>query len=297
MTNSENKKAEFIFFGTDSFSIAILNKLKNGGYMPKLIITVPDKPAGRGRKMTSPEIVEWAKDNSVNVKQPHKLDEEFISDIGKIQKWDLFIVASYGKIIPKIVLILPKFQAINVHPSLLPLYRGASPIESAILDDSKETGVTIMLMDEEMDHGPILNQEVVFFEEWKDKKIIREKLATIGGDLLVNTIPSWIAGNIEAQEQDHKRATFTKKISKEMGRLDFDTITKKLSGDIRQNFLKIQALNPWPGTYFFINRNKKEMRVKITSAKLNGHDLNILKVIPEGRREMSYEDFKKGFLN
>ena len=206
-------------------------------------------------------------------------------------------MASYGKIISSAILEIPKFNSINVHPSLLPFYRGASPIESAMLDDTKETGVTIMLMDADMDHGPILNQEVVFFENWPSKVEVEKTLAVAGGKLLAETIPLVVDGSIDEQEQDHEMATFTSKISKEMGLLEFNTETQMVAGDDYQNFLKIQALNPWPGTYFFIKRKDTDLRVKITEASFEGDALQILKVIPAGKSEMSWDDFKKGFLN
>lgn len=313
---TNNSDVRFIFFGTDDFSVETLRQLKNAVFLPQIIVTAPDRPAGRGHKMHKSAVKIWAESEGLEIMQPNHLDADFLikldirkKELDKIEGtsssldnyWDIFVVSSYGKIIPQIILDLPKKGTLNVHPSLLPLYRGASPVESAMLADDRETGVTIMLMDEEMDHGEILNQEFVDFTEWPTKIEVENKLATIGGEILVRTIPLWLSGEIEEQDQDHKVATFTKKITKEDGLIEFDAEGKFTRGETgRQNFLKIQALNPWPGVYFFINSKNKQTRVKITKAQWNPDatdgELEILKVVPEGRREMSYTDFLKGFV-
>lgn len=317
----KNKKdLQFIFFGTDNFSTIVLDQLKSAGFLPKIIVTAPDRPSGRGQKIQKSAVKIWTEQNnadaignSITILQPEKLDEVFVAQLKGFRidgntsenDWDFFVVASYGKIIPQSVLNIPKFGALNVHPSLLPLYRGASPIESAILDDARETGVTIMLMDAKMDHGPILNQEIVYFEDWPKKIEVEKQIAEIGGKILAETIEPFIIGEIIPQDQDDRIATFTEKISKEMGKINFDDIKDVKSA--REIFLKIQALNPWPGVYFFIKHGDGEIRVKITEAKfVNSNDdendstdkgtLEILKVVPEGRKEMTFSDFEKGFL-
>ncbi|MFT5179850.1 MAG: methionyl-tRNA formyltransferase [Candidatus Paceibacteria bacterium] len=281
-----NNKPTIVFFGTDSFSVTVLNELKAKDFAPDLIITVPDRPKGRKLILTPSEAKVWAKENDIPTMEPEVLDEEFVNKL-KEKEWDLFITASYGKIIPQSVLDIPTKGPLNVHPSLLPLYRGASPIESAMLDDMKETGVTIMLMDAKMDHGSILNQEVVEFDEWPKKKEVEDNLAKLGGQLLCQTIPLWINGDIEEQEQDHEMATFTKKIKKEDGLIDLD-------GNTKESYLKIKALNPWPGTFYFVKKGDKEIRVKITDASFIKGKFKILKVIPEGKKEMDFDVFEKG---
>ncbi len=289
-------KYNFVFFGTDKFSTIVLERLKLAGFIPQIVVCAPDKPSGRGQQIQKPESKIWAEENSISVLQPEKLNDDFVGELKKIN-WDFFVVASYGKIIPKTVIDLPGFGSLNVHPSLLPKFRGASPIESAILADEKETGVTIMLVDAEMDHGPILNKEIVKFDEWPAKIVVENKLAEIGGDMLAKTITGFISGDIKPEEQNHNDATFTKKITKEDGEISFSA---NINGEPKEvqykKFLKIQALNPWPGVYFFIKHGEKEIRVKITAANFNNEKLEIEKVIPEGRKEMSYNDFEKGFL-
>jgi len=283
-------KPTIVFFGTDKNSVMILDALVEGGFTPDIIVTTPDTKQGRKMLLTPPPVKDWAIEKNIPLLQPEKLDKDFIEKLeeeklrSNFSSLDLFIVASYGKIIPEKVLNIPTHKTLNVHPSLLPLYRGATPMESAMLDDAKETGVTIIRMDNEMDHGPIIEQEVVFFEEWPIKPVVAEKLFSVGGQLLVELIPEWISGNIDEQDQDHELATYTKKIKKEHGEINFKDGSRK-------NFLKIQAYNPWPGSFFFNKKDDREIRVKITEAEFKNGKLNILKVIPEGKKEMSYEDF------
>jgi methionyl-tRNA formyltransferase len=313
MNSSKKQNYNFAFFGTDDFSLKVLEKLIEAGFIPSLIVTAPDRPAGRGQKMQEPIIKTWIKNSAefseIEIVQPEKLDDEFVSKLRE-RDWDFFVTASYGKIISKEVLDIAERGAFNVHPSLLPLYRGASPIESAILDDQKETGVTIMLMDEKMDHGPILNQEFVYFETWPAKIEVENKLAEIGGQLLAETIEPFLNGEVEEQEQDHEMATFTKKITKGMGEISLADLEESLSEKANQSkareiFLKVQALNPWPGVFFFIKKDGREIRVKIKSAEWITQpdkseeefgNLKIKTVLPEGKQEMSFEDFRRGYL-
>jgi len=291
--NLDNK---FTFFGTDNFSVIVLEKLLKNGFVPSLIITAPDRPAGRGQQMQSPAVKIWAEENKINFLQPEKLDDGLVVEIKNLGNFDFFVVASYGKIIPDNILQIPKKGALNVHPSLLPMYRGASPVETAILEDNKETGVTIMLMDKEMDHGPILEQEFIDITEWPQKLILEKQLAEIGGELLSQIIPAWFGNEIIEQKQDHSFASFTKKIKKEDGLIEI----KDLAVDFpklekRSVFLKVKALNPWPGVYFFVNHLEKQTRIKITDADFIDEKTVITKVIPEGKKEMTFADFKKGF--
>lgn len=286
---SSLKDIKSIFFGTPKFAVHILEELKDTGHIPTLIITMPDKPQGRELVVTPPEVKVWAVENNVDVMQPEKLDRDIISEL-KNSQWDIFLVVAYGKILPKDLLDIPKHGTLNVHPSLLPKYRGSSPIESQILADDRETGVTIMLMDEKLDHGPIISQArlEIAEEDWPLNKIMLENmLATEGGNFLAETVSDWVDGKITAEPQDEKNATYTKKIKKEDGEID-------LTKDSKQNFLKIQAFEGWPGTYFFTERNDKEIRVKIIDAELQEGKLILRRVLPEGKKEMDYKDFMRG---
>lgn len=298
-------KTNFAFFGTDNFSVGVLNELKNAGFLPTLIITAPDKPKGRGLKLTPPPIKLWALANKVNFVQPEKLNDSLRYKL-QVTSYKVFIVASYGKIIPREILNIPKHGALNVHPSLLPKYRGASPIQAQILNDEKKVGVTIMLMDEKMDHGPVLAKRELEVPSFKFSRFARriegprfckaesgqipnnielsKRLAEEGGKLLAKTIPKWLTREIKLIPQDENQATFCQKISKEDGLID-------LNDTPRQNFLKIQAFAGWPGVHFFAERNGKKIRVKITRASFADGQLKIESVIPEGKKEISYSSF------
>lgn len=265
---------KFAFFGTDEFAVTVLEQLKARSFLPTLIITTPDKPKGRKLLLTPSPVKIWAEQNQLNVKHS-------MSDI--LEVFDLFVVASYGQIIKKNILDLPKFGTLNIHPSLLPKYRGPSPIQTAILNDDKETAVSIMLLDEELDHGPVLVaascQLLAFsFPE------LRDKLAKMGAELLADVMPKWIAGRIEAKPQNHEAATYTKKIEKSDGEIILDEKNSV------SNYRKFLAYTPWPGIYFFQNGK----RVKITDANLENNIFVIKKVVPEGRPEMRWEDWQRG---
>ncbi len=286
-----------VFFGTSSFSVIVLDELKKAGLLPTLIVTAPDRPKGRGLALTPSPVKQWSLQNSIPFLDPSKLDDSFTYKL-KATSYQLFIVASFGKIIPQKILDIPQKSTLNVHPSLLPLYRGPSPIQSQILEGIDTVGVTIMVMDEDMDHGPILAQEALPMPQpLPTSEQFEKELAILGGELLARVIPEWLAGTISPQEQDHGLATYTKKFEKSDGLID-------LSDNPEKNFRKIRALSENPGTYFFTERNgppspgfgatSKKIRVKITDAEYIDGKLILKRVIPEGKREMTYEEFLRG---
>ena len=216
MTMSPMKKnsVRFVFFGTTPLAEGVLTELANVGLVPQRVI-------GSGKPTKG------------------------LIDELRTEKWDVFVVASFGAILPKQLLDVPKDGTLNVHPSLLPRLRGPSPMRSAILNDEKGTGVSIMLLDEEMDHGPLIAQKKISVPDWPPHgKTLDALLAREGGKLLAQTLPLWVAGEIEAQEQNHDLATYTEKFKKEDGLLD-------LNGDAYKNLLKIRAFEGWPGTCIF----------------------------------------------
>lgn len=279
------KTPNLAFFGTSHYAVMILDALKNAGLSPSLIITTPDKPAGKGMQLTPPPVKVWAQEQKIEVLQPEKLKEAAFLETLKARNFDLFIVVAYGKIIPQEVIDISPKGALNVHASLLPKLRGASPIETAILQDEKHTGITIMLIDSEMDHGPIIAQKEVVMDPWPPKaRELGKALVEAGGQLLIEVIPKWLAGSIEAKPQDHSQATYTKKIIKEDALID-------LSADPYKNFRKIQAYAEWPKPYFFADKHGKKIRVIIKDAEYKNDTLIIKRVIPEGKKEMDYSAF------
>lgn len=268
------------FFGGPEYSVLTLEKLHQAGFKIAFVATSLDKPKGRNLIVTPPPAKVWALAHDIPVIQTTNLKEDTFKEGLIAHNCDVFVVMAYGKIIPGDILNIPKAKSLNIHPSLLPKFRGSCPIESAILADEMDTGVTIMRMDEEMDHGPIIASETVIVKPWPPRaeelgKVLVEK----GADLLVSILPDWIAGKIPEVPQDHSQATYTKKIQKEDGLID-------LFADPYVNFLKIQAYHRWPSAYFF----KDGKRIKITRASFSDGKLIIERVIPEGKPEMKYTD-------
>lgn len=280
------------FWGTSRFSTIVLDEMAREGALPTLIITAPAKPKGRHLELTSSDVKIWADAHGVPTLEPTKLDPEFSRQLSKVNS-QLFIVASYGKIIPRAILDQPKYGTLNVHPSSLPKLRGASPIQSAILEEvpvgiEHEAAVTIMQIDEEVDHGDIIAQAKIKVPDWPPKgSELEEMLGVLGGKLLVKTIPEWTARKITPQKQTHEKATYSKKMTKGSGHID-------LNDDPSRVYRKIRAFDIWPRAYFSTQRNGREIRVVVTDAILKDGKLIVKRVIPEGKREMNYEEFLRG---
>lgn len=289
-----NTNFTYVFFGTGALAESVLASLVKAGCIPSLVVTKPDSYQGRHMQLTEPYIKTWAKLKGIPVYQP-----ETLKDLSKdsplfAQHYDLFIVASYGKIIPKDVLDAPTYGVLNVHPSMLPEYRGPSPIESALLSGEMTTGVSIMKLDEEMDHGPILIQNPFVISPYANAGTLEVSCGQLGGDLLVSVIQHYLDGTLIPVEQDHSKATICKKITKDLGEI-------KLTDDIDEVRRKFRALNPWPMLYFFIEHDGKMMRVKVNELELveekesRSAENYILSVTPEGKKQMDFESFKRGY--
>jgi methionyl-tRNA formyltransferase len=276
----------FVFFGTPRFAVRVLDALEAHGLLPALVITAPDRPAGRGQTMKPSPVKEWALARGIDVQTPEKIKDGTFAGELRNSQWGVFVVAAYGKIIPKDILDIPEKGTLNVHPSLLPKFRGPSPVLSAILADEREGGVSIMLLDEEMDHGPIVAQASIDIapEDWPMKgSVLEDLLATEGGNLLCETIPQWMKGAIEAVPQNHDASTYTHKFVDADAKLDLE------SGDARANLLKIRAFDKNPRAYFIDADGK---RVIVTDAEILDGKLEIRSVIPEGKKEMSFAQYR-----
>lgn len=253
---------KIIFFGTSEFGVTVLEKLIQAGIKPVLVVTTPDKPAGRSLKLTSSPVSILAEQLKLSLA---KFDKPKLTKLSFEQlsfQPDLFVVASYGEILPKEVLDIPKHGVLNVHPSLLPKYRGPSPVHTAILNGDKNTGVTIMLLDEKMDHGPILDQRE--FPMNNDQfPILRDKLAELGAELLIETIPEWIEGKVKPVPQDDSKATYTKIFTKEDGKIDWNKPAQEIEQQVR-------AFDPWPGTFtIFEGKTLKILKALVLSGELS----------------------------
>ena len=215
-----------------------LRALHDAGHTIELVVTQPDRPAGRGMNLAPPPVKVAAEQVGLPVFQPAKIrDAESVERVRSLAP-DFLIVVAYGQIIPRAVLDIPKLGAINVHASLLPRWRGAAPVARAILAGDMETGVSIMKMDEQLDHGPVLAVRATPIEDGEDAAQLTRRLAGIGAQLLVETLARF--NDTRAVEQDHARATAAPKLTREEGELDW-------SMDAREIDRRVRALQPWPG--------------------------------------------------
>jgi len=276
----EQKDLKFAFWGTPEVASETLEILKQAGYLPSLIVTAPDRPQGRKMIVTPPPVKVWAEQNSIPYIQPEKVSQKEIQDVLRTLDPHFFLVVAYGKILPEEILNLPRLGSLNIHYSLLPKYRGASPVESAILNGDTETGVTIQKMEFKMDSGPIVAQEKVAILPDEKAPDLRERLIRIGGDLLVKILPDFAAEKIIPNAQNESEATFCYKIKKEDGLVDLATESPS------ELYNKFRAYFHWPRIFFF----KDGKRIIITDAKLKNGELKILKVIPEGGKEQAYKN-------
>lgn len=280
-------KLHYVFFGTGEIAVGVLDELEKSDLLPSLIVTAPDKPAGRGKILTPPPVKQWEMERGLEILQPDKLDSVFCSKL-QATGCELFVVVDYGTFLSKKILDIPSRGVVNMHPSLLPRLRGPSPIRSAILNDEKETGVSIMLVDEKMDHGPLIARRHVPVPDWPPRGSDLDRLLSReGGKLLAEIMPLWKRGDIEAQEQHHDLATYSRLFTKEDGLLDL------VNGDPYQNLLKIRAFEGWPGTHAFFERSGRRIRVQIIDAHLDNGKLVIDVVKPEGKSEMPYVEFAR----
>lgn len=240
-------KLPILFWGTPDFTLSIPQTLLDQGYNIVGIITVPDE--------TPAKI--FANNHKIPVFQPENLKTLSESDLPQA---DLYIVAGYGKIIPKHILEVPKLGALVIHPSLLPRWRGPSPVQFSILNGDKETGTTIIKMDELADHGPIVAQKIVCEVDKKTFSELNHLLWEASADLLKEILPGYIAGEIKPVPQNDSLATFSKIFKKDDGRIDW----KKKSIEVEH---QIRALNPWPGTWTLLPTKDKILRVKIEAGE------------------------------
>jgi methionyl-tRNA formyltransferase len=228
-----------VFFGSDDFSLASLEALHLAEWPIKAVVTKPDSPSGRGRKLTAPVTKVWAEEHGIPVLQPEKLSdaEPKLNNFGV----QFGVVASYGKIIPDQILNLFPLGLINVHPSLLPSYRGPAPIEAAILNGDSQTGVSIMLLTTKMDAGPIYAQETRALSGTETQSELYDELGKRGAGLLVKVLPKIVSGALKAQAQDESQANITKLIQKSDGLIDWSLPAVEIEQQIR-------AFLTWPGS-------------------------------------------------
>ncbi|MGC9046542.1 MAG: methionyl-tRNA formyltransferase [Minisyncoccia bacterium] len=271
----------FVFFGTPDFAAIILQKLIDNKIIPSLIITNPDKPVGRKKIMTPPPVKIIAKKYNLKCIQPEKLNSNEIKQLGEYQ---FGILAAYGKIIPFDVINIFSKGIIVIHPSLLPKYRGPTPIQSVILNNEKETGTTLFLMDEKVDHGPIIAQQKYILPDNINFQKLHNDLANLSADLLIKTLPEFLNNNCQLTQQNDNDATYTKKFNNEDAFIKYEDLEKAqiIGGNIAQIIdKKIKALNPEPGTYTIDKNNK---RIKLLDSEIKNNKLKLNIIQKEGKK-------------
>lgn len=261
-------KIRAIFIGTPDFGIPSLEALMSDDFFEvAAVITQPDRPVGRNRVNTPPPIKTAGLKFKLPILQPEKI-KDIAGEIKKLSP-DLIVVIAYAQIIPEEILAIPKYGCINVHASLLPKYRGASVIQAAILSGDKETGVTIMKMDKNLDTGPIIFQKNITIERGETASSLFEKLSRLGAEILAPTLKKYVAGKLKPQAQNDKLSSYVKTLKKEDGQIDLNKPAEELERFIR-------AMNPWPGAYARVK--EKGQTVKITKVAPTVYDLNDLPV-------------------
>ncbi len=246
-----------IFMGTPDFAVGTLKAIIEAGHEVSLVVTQPDKPKGRGGKMAISAVKEAAIEYDLPVFQPDRIRKEENIDYLKNYEADVIVVVAFGQILPKEILEMPKYGCVNVHASLLPKYRGAAPIQWAVIDGEKVSGVTTMHMDEGLDTGAILLQKEVELAEDETGGSLFDRLSAVGASLLVETLKGLEEGTVEDKAQDDSLASHTSIIKKSMGQIDFNRPAKEIECLIR-------GLNPWPSAF----GHYKEKLLKIWKAKV-----------------------------
>jgi methionyl-tRNA formyltransferase len=296
-----------VFMGTPSFAIPALQELLKGPDKLVGVVTQPDRGKGRGRKVVVSPVKELALRHGLTPLQPEKAKDEAFQERLKDLRPDVIVVVAYGQILPRSVLDIPKYGAVNVHASLLPRYRGAAPIAWAILNGEKRTGVTTMILDEGMDTGDILLQADTPVGDDETGETLRDRLASLGAQLLSQTLEKMKSSTIQPIPQDHSKATYAPPLRKEDGHLDW----KKEAEEIDR---RVRAFNPWPGAFtklgdLLLKVYKGEVREKAPSERAGtvvwvgsdfievetGKGSYLLKEVQlEGRRRMAVREFLSG---
>jgi len=302
-----------VFMGSPAFATPALQALILNKYDIKAVYTQPDKKTGRGQRIAACAVKQFAAEAGLRVIQPESFRDPAEVEMLAGFKPDIIIVAAYGQILPETVLKIPPYKCINIHPSLLPRYRGPSPVATAILNGDTQTGVSIMLIERKVDSGPVIAQKAVDIKDDDTTGSLTGRLAETGAQLLVDTLPAWASGTIQPVAQDESQASHTRMERKEDGTLDWSWTAVQL-------WRKVRACNPWPGSYVeWMDARIKIMetvpllavekgtvgqvvelpRGEVTRVAVRTGDglLGLIRIQPEGKREMTAADFMVGHRN
>ena len=296
-----------IYMGTPDFAVEALESIISAGHEVVLVVTQPDKPKGRGKEMQMTPVKKCALAHEIPVFQPVKIKEPEAVEYLKTFEADIFVVAAFGQILSSEILHMPKYGCVNIHASLLPMYRGAAPIQAVIINKEKETGVTIMQMDEGLDTGDMLMKEAIPIASDETGESLHDKLSELGAEMIVKALVAIEEGSITATPQGDGETCYASMLKKEMGCIDW----RKSADDIEH---LVRGLYPWPGTYTFFNgKIIKIQRVAVSDLPAQGEPgevcevtkemlrvntgqgtLEIRELQPEGKKRMSVHDFLLG---
>lgn len=296
---------KIVFFGTPDFAIPSLKKILESQHDVKAVVTAPDKERGRGRIVSFTPVKEFALQNNIKVLQPEKLsDEDFYNSLKSIDA-DLFVVVAF-RILPERIFTLPKLGSFNLHGSLLPKYRGAAPIQWALINGDSETGVTTFFLQKKVDTGSIILSKKIEIKEEDNFETLHDKMSILGAEAVIETIEKIESGSIIPEPQDESKATPAPKITKEICEINWNMPAEKIKNLVR-------ALSPVPGAFF--SKNDKQYKVFACSIE-KGNDLQpgefretkkelfvgtetanlrLLEIQPEGRKRMNAEEFLRGY--
>ena len=294
---------KIVFMGTSNFAVPILKSLYQNGYQISSVYTQPPKKSNRGQKLNKSPINLFSENISLDVRIPHSLkdnneEESYLKEI----KPDIVLVVSYGQIIPKNLLNIPKNGFLNVHASLLPKWRGAAPIQRSIMNLDKETGISVMKLNENLDEGPVCNQYKLEILEKMNSEELSEKLSIIASEKILDILDNIFDGNVEFKDQNHTKATYAKKIQKAEGKIDWSENAEKIIG-------KINGLYPYPGAFFSFNGERYKI-LKAEKSSTTGKpgsivsenfevccgegSIKVLRIQREGKRVQQINEFLLG---
>lgn len=299
---------KLIFMGTPDFAVPTLEALIHSEHEVVAVITQPDKPKGRGKEMQPTPVKMAAQEAGIPVFQPIKVrDEEFVAQMAEWNA-DAIVVAAFGQLLPKSVLDMPKYGCINVHASLLPKYRGAAPIQWAVINGERESGVTAMLMNEGLDTGDMLKKVVVPLEEKETGDSLHDKLCVLGGDLILTVLEEMKNGTVVRIPQKDEESCYAKMLKKELGNIDFSMPAEQIERLIR-------GLNSWPSAYTHVNgKTLKVWQAEVSEIEYEGSvgeiveltgdrllvktgrgSLSLKEVQLEGKKRMKVDAFLRGY--
>ncbi|HZK29024.1 MAG TPA: methionyl-tRNA formyltransferase [Clostridia bacterium] len=263
----------FVFMGTPQFAVIILDHLEAAGYVPALVVTQPDRPCGRGQKETPSPVALWAFERGIPTVKPDNCRAADLREELRVIAPQCLITAAFGQILPASILTIPVKGCLNIHASLLPRYRGASPVQAALLAGDKETGVTLMRMDEGLDTGPLLAQARMVLTDEINAGELDLALARLGGELIAAKLEAYLEGKLSSRAQDEAFASMTHRIKKADGRVDFTRSAPDVHNHIR-------AMNPWPGAFTFLDKKRYKLnRTRVYDGEIASQSVGELFII------------------